>query len=205
MARHGESTLLHETDGPSIILQVVRWTHQFLLGALHAVDGCIAAISPSPTSNSPQHLDEFIARCAHDVGSAVDDLLPVSGERLDPFALIESVAAENLTQVGIADHNGQSRLDQNGIGLIEKRSWPGHCCSPVRMEFFAHRPHHRHPGTGSGGSATRVPGSGPFRIGPGSAVRSSHVSARSRSRNTGCRLWNRATSSSPSASTITMV
>ena len=165
MARHGESTLLHETDGPSIILQVVRWTHQFLLGALHAVDGCIAAISPSPTSNSPQHLDEFIARCAHDVGSAVDDLLPVSGERLDPFALIEGVAAENLALAGIADHDGQSRLDQKGVGLIEKRSLPGHCCSPVRLEFFAHRPHYLHPGTGSGGSNVSDPGGMAFRIG----------------------------------------
>jgi hypothetical protein len=78
-----------------------------------------AAISPGPAGDPLQHLDEFIPRRPHDVGRAINDLLLVSGEGLDPLAFIEGVAAENLAQAGIASHYGQSCLDQQGMGLVE--------------------------------------------------------------------------------------
>jgi hypothetical protein len=78
-----------------------------------------SSISPVPASDPLQHLDEFIPRRPHDVGRAVDDLFPFSGEGLDPLAFIEGVAAENLAQAGIASHCGQPCLDQKGVGLVE--------------------------------------------------------------------------------------
>ncbi len=84
-----------------------------------------AAISSTPASDPLQHFDEFIARGPHDVGRAVDDLFPVSGEGLDRLAFIEGVAAQNLAQAGIASHYGQPRLDQECVGLVEQGSWAG--------------------------------------------------------------------------------
>lgn len=86
--------------------------------SIHGRRRFLVAISLSPASDPLQHLDEFIPRRLHDEGPPVDDLLPVYGERLDPNAFIEGVAAENLTQAGIADHYGQPRLDQKDVGLI---------------------------------------------------------------------------------------
>lgn len=44
----------------------------------------------------------------------MDSAIHSSQARSDPFVIVEGVAAQNLTQAGIACHCGQPRLDQKG-------------------------------------------------------------------------------------------